>query len=216
VSVHRTGAKAGDLTPFRWTVFTPVFVGDTLFAVNTRPRQRAFLALVVTGIASVASIASLDEAAPPVTFTGTLPEQSAVLTEASGPVPVKLHVTSSQENAGITLTIQLTASWAGFAEGAGGGTPNPPIVEATLDGGAGGSGSETLDRAITTAPGTGALTLVADASCNASGGGCSADFTFTLDRIEKTPSGPVSVKWTPTAQVVSDVEATTVAITVVP
>lgn len=172
--------------------------------------------MIVTGIASMASIASLDEAAPAREFTGSLPEQSAVLTEASGPVPVKLHVTSSQEHAGISLTIQLTASWVGFAEGAGGGTPDRPIVEAMLDGGTGGSGSQTLDRAITTAPGTGALTLVADASCTASGGGCSADFTFTLDRIERTSSGPVSVKWTPTAQVVSDGDVPLLEITVVP
>ncbi len=191
-------------------------VGDTLSPVNAWPQPRAFLALVVTGLASVASIASLDEAAPLRAFTGTLPERSAVLTETSGPVPVKLHVTSSQELAGISLTIQLTASWVGFAEGAGGGTPDQPIVEATLDGGAGGSGSKTLDRAITTAPGTGALTLVADASCKASSDGCSADFTFTLDRIEKTPSGPVSVRWTPTAQIISDAPEPVVEITVVP
>jgi hypothetical protein len=170
----------------------------------------------VTAIASVASVASLDEAAPPKTFTGTLPEQSVVLTEASLPVPVKLHVTSSHEHAGISLTIQLTASWAGFADDAGGGTPDQPIVEATLDGGTGGGGSETLDRSITTAPGTGALVLDVDASCKASGSGCSADFTFTLDRIERARSGPVSVQWTPTAQVVSDSDAPVVEITVVP
>lgn len=181
-----------------------------------RPQQRARLALVVTGIASMASVASLDEAAPAMTFTGSIPEQSAIMTETSDPVSVKLHVTSSQALEGVSLTIQLTATWAGFADGFGGGMPDTPIVEAALDGGAGGSGSETLDRAITMAPGTGALTLVADATCEVASAGCSADFTFTLDRIERTRSGPVAVKWTPTASVVSDGEAPTVAITVVP
>ncbi len=91
-------------------------------------------------------------------------------------------------------------------------------MEATLADGsdAGAAPGETLDRAITTAPGTGTLTLSAGAGCTPTAGGCRADFAFTLDRIEATRSGPVTVTWTAAAQVTSNSVAPVVTISVDP
>jgi hypothetical protein len=189
---------------------------------RTGTEQRRIAAVAAVVVASVASVASLDEAAPPVTSTGALAEQSLVLTEA-GPAAVTVRVASAEAASALALTIHLDARWEGFADGgaADAGAPDQPIVRASLageagaDAGPGPDASTTLDRAITMAPGEGALILAADAPCAPVGAGCEADFTFTLDRIEPAPSGPVSVTWTATASITTDV-ATVVRITVAP
>ena len=178
--------------------------------------RRRIAAAAAIGLGSVASIASLDEGPPPVTSTGALAQQSVVLTETSPRVPVTVRVASTVVW-DVTLTIHLDASWAGFGDAGPGdaGAPDQPIVQATLDGDGGPDASVTLDRAITMAPGTGALILSADAPCAPAAGGCEADFTFTLDRIEPVRSGPVSVTWTAVASLTTDT-ATVLTLTVTP
>lgn len=162
---------------------------------------RSGLAWIAVVAAAAASIASLDEAAPFETYGAKTPEQSVVLADDGSKVVVKLRATSS-ENQPITLTIRLKASWDGFAGGAG----DHPIVRATVAaaGATDAPGAETLDRAITTAPGKGELIVSAEASCAPATEACGGDFTFTLDRIEPVHSGPVVVKWTAEASISSD------------
>jgi hypothetical protein len=180
-----------------------------MLGVGVDRRRIAAVAAIVA--ASAASVASLDEGSPPVTSTSTLGEQSAVLTETSPPLPVTVRVAAAPAVGVVSLTVHLDASWGGFADAGQGdaGAPDEPIVEATLagltlDGGGEPDAAVTLDRAITMAPGTGALILSADAPCAPTSAGCEADFTFTLDRIEPVRSGPVSVTWTAAASVTYD------------
>lgn len=170
------------------------------------------MALAATVVAAVASAASLDEAAPFRNFTATLPAESVVLTETSPPVSTTLRVAATRRSERLGLVIELVASWDGFAPGGAGGPTAYPIVRASLAG----EERTSLDRAITTAPGTGRLILSAEAPCPAEADACSADFTFTLERVEAAPSGPVSVTWTPLGSASSDELGTSVTLKVMP
>ena len=182
--------------------------------MKARVEGRRIAAVAAIVAASVASVASLDMAEPPVTSTGALGEQSAVLDETSPALPVTVRVAVTPGSSVVSLTVHLDARWEGFADAGpdDAGAPSEPIVEATLggvsvDGGSDPDAAMTLDRAITMAPGTGALILSADAPCVGTSTRCEADFTFTLDRIEPVRSGPVSVTWTASASVVQDTAA---------
>ncbi len=195
-----------------------------------RFNPRRLLALAAIALASAASVASLDEGAPPnATVTAALPARSVLLSDAS-PVLVVLHIAASVPIGLIALRLDATATWPGFVESDAGTPADFPILRATLghsglDAGAGGLDADAgaldvgvvLERAITMNPGAGDLVIEATAVCEEDGtAGCSANFALRLDRIERSPSGPVTVSFTALASAADPPSPLALTITALP
>jgi hypothetical protein len=189
--------------------------------VLTRAAARRALALGVTAAACVASVASLDTASPLVTYTGASPAVSVTLED--GDRQLHVHVdTGSGDTTTITVTVDLQMVWPGFGdtgfEDGGAVDQEYPVVEAVLSPGSTDAGVVTLERAFTSSPGAGTLSLTVTAPCEASNPLCTADLTLTLTRLSPAPSGPIAAEISAEASIVqgADDPPATIVVTVSP
>lgn len=170
---------------------------------------RSGLVWGVLVLASVASVASLDEG-DPVNFAVGTPG-TAVLDPTSGFTPIHFRGTASHPSGTLRLSVELDlhpASEGGSSSS--GQVPSLAIVEGTLSVlSPGGTGpSVTLDRALGSSAGDPPLELTIEAPCRAlDDDHCIADFELDVQRVDEAPTGSIAVTWTPTATLVSSLTA---------
>jgi hypothetical protein len=182
--------------------------------IDVIPRRRRWLALAVTLAAAVASAASLDMAAPVLTYTGSAPPQIDVLTPATPAITRTVKVTAPTLSNGVELTVSAVLTWAGGEiavpdEGA-------PVVTATLGPDQGNQldgGVPPDDAGLTlTSAGSGTITVAAGQQCPDES--CDVELTLTLS--ESLPAQEVIIDWTAVATVTNGGNAPTVTVTVTP